>query len=83
MIFKVLLSPSSQDFLKKLDKSNRERVESKLKELSTTPELGKPLVGKLAGLWSLRVGDYRSIYQIRNSELLVLIIKIGHRKSIY
>ncbi len=83
MRFKVLLSPKSQDFLKKLDKSNKKRIENKLKELSDNQELGKPLVGKLAGLWSLRIGDYRAIYQIRNLELLVLVLKLGHRKNVY
>jgi len=83
MNYKVLLSIKSEDFLKKLDKVNKERVGKKLKELSNNPELGKPLVGKLAGLWSLRIGDYRAIYQLRRSELLVLVLKLGHRKNVY
>jgi len=40
-------------------------------------------VGKLAGLWSLRIGDYRALYQIRHNELIILVLKIGHRKNIY
>ena len=66
MNYKILLSPKAQDFLKKLDKSTKDRVENKLKDLSENPELGKPLVGKLSGLWSLRIGDYRAVYQIKN-----------------
>ncbi|MCE0483730.1 MAG: type II toxin-antitoxin system RelE/ParE family toxin [Methylacidiphilales bacterium] len=41
---------------------------------------------KLAGreeLYRVRVGDYRTIYQIRDHELVVLIIDIGHRREIY
>ncbi len=83
MNYKILLSPKAQDFLKKLDKSTKDRVENKLKDLSENPELGKPLVGKLSGLWSLRIGDYRAVYQIKNEELLVLVLKIGHRKNVY
>lgn len=83
MSFKILLSQKSWDFLKKLDNFNKDRIRRKLKELSNNPEFGKPLVGKLAGLWSLRIGDYRAIYQIRKSELLVLVLKLGHRKNIY
>jgi len=83
MSFRILISPKANNFLKKLETSVKIRIESKLKGLSDNPELGKPLVGKLAGLWSLRIGDYRVIYQIRKSELLILVLKIGHRKKIY
>ena len=34
-------------------------------------------------LYRLRVGDYRVIYQIRDKVLLVLVVKIGHRKDVY
>lgn len=83
MIYKVLLSPKARDFLKKLDKQIKDRIENKLKDLANNPELGKPLVGQLSRLWSLRIGDYRAIYQIKNSELLILVLNIGHRKNIY
>ena len=83
MNYKILISPKANNFLKKLNKPNKERIENKLRDLSKNPELGKPLTGKLAGLWSLRIGDYRTIYQIKNNELLILVLKIGHRKNIY
>ena len=83
MIFKILISPKSDNFLKKLDKFTEERIKNKIKELSNNSELGKPLVGRLSGLWSLRIGDYRVLYEIRRSEVLILVVKIGHRKDIY
>lgn len=83
MGYKILLAPRANDFLKKLEKKEKERIEKRLKELSDNPELGKPLVGKLTGLWSLRIGDYRAVYSIKNKELLILILKIGHRKNVY
>lgn len=84
MIFRVFFSPKSQRFLDKLkNKEDRKRIEKKLRELRQNPELGKPLVGKLASLWAIRFGKYRAVYQIRKSELLVLILRLGHRKNIY
>jgi mRNA interferase RelE/StbE len=83
MEFKLLISPKANSFLKKLDKKNHDRLRKKFYELKINPELGKPLTGKLAGLWSLRAGDYRAIYQIRQGELVILILRIGHRKNIY
>lgn len=44
---------------------------------------GKGLKADLAGLWRYRVGDYRIICQIRDQELIVLIIAVGHRRNVY
>lgn len=44
---------------------------------------GKGLKGGLAGLWRYRVGDCRILCQIRDEELLVLVVAVGHRKDIY
>jgi len=55
----------------------------RLEDLKDNPELGKPLTGRLAGLWSLRTGDYRALYQIRHGELLILVLRIKHRKDAY
>jgi len=70
-------------FFKKLDKSIQERIAKKIEELKINPKIGVPLTANLAGLWKLRSGDYRIIYQIRNQELIVVILKIGHRKNVY
>lgn len=51
-------------------------------KLTKAPQVyGKPLRHTLKNLWSLRVGNYRVIYQIK--EQTVLILKIGHRKEVY
>lgn len=44
---------------------------------------GKALQGNLKGLWRYRVGNYRLIAQIKDNELIILIIALGHRKNIY
>ena len=44
---------------------------------------GKGLKADLAGLWRYRVGDHRILCQIRNGELLVLVVAVGHRRNIY
>jgi mRNA interferase RelE/StbE len=70
-------------FLKKLDKFEEKRILNKLDDLKDNPELGKPLTGNLAGLWSLRIGKYRALYRILNDKLIILVLDIGHRKNIY
>ena len=44
---------------------------------------GKGLKADLAGLWRYRVGDYRILCQIRDGELLVLVVAVGHRRDVY
>ena len=45
--------------------------------------LGKALSGALKGFWRYRVGDYRIICELRDRELLILVIQFGHRREIY
>ena len=44
---------------------------------------GKPLKGDLGQYWRYRVQDYRILCEIKDGALLVLVIKVGHRKDIY
>lgn len=83
MSFETVLTAESEDFIKKCDKAIRNRIMKSLRKLEDEPESGKPLTSILTGLWSLKIGDYMAIYQIKNKELIVIVIKIGHRKSVY
>lgn len=44
---------------------------------------GKRLVGNLTGFWRYRVADYRLICQIKDDQLIIIVVEIGHRKNIY
>ena len=44
---------------------------------------GKGLKADLGGLWRYRVGDYRILCQIKDRELLVLVVAAGHRREVY
>ncbi len=44
---------------------------------------GKGLSANLAGLWRYRIEDYRVICQIQDTKLVVLALKVGHRREIY
>ena len=82
-MYKIILEKKPEDFFRKLGKKEQERITKKFNKLERNPELGKPLIGKLSGLWSLRIGDYRALYQIRNNEFIILVLKLSHRKNIY
>ncbi len=84
MKHKIVFTSSVDKQLKKLAKSAQKLIIEKIKQLDTTKPNNnvKKLVG-MNDLYRLRIGDYRVIYQIRNEELIVLVLKIGHRKDIY
>lgn len=46
-------------------------------------QLGKPLRMNLAGLWRYRFGDYRLICRLEEFRLIVLVLKVGHRRDVY
>jgi len=73
--------------LQKLDRQAQKDIIAYLdKRVATTEDprrFGKPLKANLSGLWRYRVYDYRILCQIKDDELLVLVISVGHRKNIY
>jgi len=82
-MYNIEFDKKAADFFKKLDKSLQNRIGKKIELLKNNPRLGIPLVGNLSGFYKLRVGDYRIIYQIKNEQLIILVLDIEHRKSIY
>jgi mRNA interferase RelE/StbE len=82
----IRLNPLSAKILKGLDKTTKQRIEvfiDSLESIDNPRSHGKALTGDLKGLWRYRVGDYRLITQIKDSELIILVIDLGHRKTIY
>jgi len=78
----VLLHPKAVKALEKIEEQPRSRITEKLRELRNRPErVGRRL--KYSEFWSLRVGDYRAIYEINRDKNQVVILFIGHRKKVY
>ena len=82
MPYTILLHPKAANTLKKTDEKQKTRITEKLKELKNHPEKsGKHL--KYSEFRSLRIGDYRAIYEIKTDKKQVTILYIGHRKNVY
>jgi len=80
--FTVFLHPKAAKALEKIEKPTRLRIKEKLRELREYPErIGKPL--KYTNFWSIRIGDYRAIYEIKRDKNQVILLFIGHRKKVY
>jgi mRNA interferase RelE/StbE len=79
--FQVLLHPKAVSALKKLDRQTALEIKKKLADLKTNPNSGKRL--KYSDFLSLRVGNYRAIYEIDRKEKRIIVLYIGHRKNVY
>jgi len=79
-----LLKPAIHD-LERLDKVIAQRIVQRIRWLSEYLDSIKAtaLKGELAGLFKLREGDYRIIYQVLRKERVIIIHSIGHRKDVY
>jgi len=80
------LGKAIQDF-KKIDIPFRKIIKEKLLILAENPDVLKNNIIKLAGTkddyYRLRIGNYRVIYEKQEKELIILVIRIGHRREIY
>ena len=84
-MYKVVYLDQVEDDLKKLDKSTAKKILTRVETyLAKDPKgLGKPLKGDFQGYWRYRWGDYRVIYKISEREILIIILRISHRKEVY
>ena len=83
MRYQIVVSKKAQKDLNKIDNRYHSRILIVLSSLANNPFVGKKLKGERGDEWSYRVWPYRIIYQIKNKELVVLIIRIGHRQGVY
>lgn len=87
MKYKLTTTAKFDKEYKKLDKYTQKLIKNWTKnniENCENPKLyGKALQGNKKGLWRYRIGDYRMICIIKDNELIILAITIGHRREIY
>ena len=83
--FEVRWHEDALDDLRRLDRSVARRIVNRVEsKLSMDPRgLGRALKGPLRGLYRFRVGDYRVVYLLEEGRLLILVVRVRHRKSVY
>ena len=88
MAWSVELAESASRELEKLESPQRKRILKFLRErvakLENPRRIGQALRGsRLGEFWKYRVGNYRLICRIEDGRLVVLVLRVGHRKEIY
>ena len=81
MSFSVRIKESAAKELRGVAKPDRMRMAAAIDRLAETPYIGRALKGDLKGLRRIRVGNYRILYEIRQNELVVLVVRVVHRRE--
>jgi mRNA interferase RelE/StbE len=87
MSYRVTYDKRADRQLEKMDAGVRRLIlayiDGKLDGIENPRSLGKALSGDRAGQWRYRVGSYRILAEIRDTEVIIRIFKIAHRRSAY
>ena len=84
MAYRVHFKPSAAEAIRSLPKAHQRRVIAKAEALAENPR--PPGCKKLHGsddFYRVRVGDYRIVYTVEDQELIILVVRVGHRKEVY
>ncbi|MEM6457541.1 MAG: type II toxin-antitoxin system RelE/ParE family toxin [Acidobacteriota bacterium] len=83
MTWSVKIKRSAAKELRSIAEADRTRLIAAIDALAAEPYRGTALKGQLTGLRRIRVGVYRIIYEIRDGELVVLVVRVKHRRDVY
>jgi len=87
MKWSIEVKKKALNALSKINLTDRVKIaqflEQTLANLDNPRQYGKSLEGKFKGLWRYRVGNYRIICDIRDTEVLIIAVEIGHRSKVY
>lgn len=82
--YRVELKPAAERDLAALERRDLLRVARRIDALAQNPRPpGAEKLKGAEGIWRVRVGDYRILYTIRDEVLLVLVVRVGHRRGVY
>ena len=83
MSFSIRIKGSAAKDLARIDRPTRSRIAERIDALAENPFAGTALKGDLRGLRRVRVGSYRVIYEVQEETLVVLGVRVGHRRDAY
>jgi mRNA interferase RelE/StbE len=79
----VVFLPSAARELSNLEPAVRRRVARRIDRLARDPRAGAVKLRGAEDVWRVRVGDYRILYQALDDQLVIVVIRIGHRGDVY
>ena len=82
--YKIHISDSAQKQIRNLSRKTRSRIIEAISNLAKNPRpLGCRKLRGFADVYRVRIGSYRLLYSVDDGLILVIILKVGHRKHVY
>ena len=81
--YKILIKPSAVKELNKVPQKELQKITQKINALATNPRPAGCEKLAAENAYRLRQGNYRIIYLIEDDKLIIVVIKVGHRKDVY
>lgn len=82
-MYHVRIAKSAKKDIDRIDNRYRHRLETAISLIAYDPYTGKKLNHPSGLRYSYRVGVYRIVYEIYKKDLIVFVIRIGHRQGVY
>ena len=79
----ISIKQSAIKVLSRIDLAQRTRLIEAIDKLKTNPNAGSVLKGEFFGLRRIRIGDYRIVYEVQNAQLVILVVRVAHRREVY
>lgn len=84
MIYSLSVKQGAARVLAKTGGEDRKRIINAIDQLKTSSVAGGVLKGEFSsGLRRIRIGSYRVVYEVQDGKLVILVIRVGHRREIY
>ena len=84
MAYEIIIKPSAEKAFGKLPNALQVKILEALEQLSVNPRpSGVKKLKSAFNIYRIRVGEYRVIYSINDTVLIVTVVKIAHRKNVY
>jgi mRNA interferase RelE/StbE len=86
-VWQIELVPAAAKELNAIGAAEASRIvrflSTRVSKLDDPRSIGEALKGRLGHLWKYRIGDYRIIADIQDKRVLILIVRVGHRREVY
>ena len=82
--YSIVYKPSAAKAFRKIQPGEQKRIKEAIEDLATNPRpQGFIQLAGGAGECRIRVGQYRIVYDVEDDELVILVLRIGHRREVY
>lgn len=84
MTYRIEFTPSARRQFTRLPREVIRRIDAHILALAENPFLpGAEKLSGSPGLFRIRIGDYRVVYTVEHHALVVLVVRVGHRRDVY